>query len=67
MFVCVPRLQHGFLCAQVRHFISQQANLPLIVIESFQLSLINVHLLMCGSQTEAQTHFTLTEKLIRAY
>ncbi len=54
----VPLLQHGLLCAQVRHFISQQANLPLVVIKSLQLPLVNLHLLMCGSQTGTQTHFT---------
>lgn len=58
----VPVLQHGFLCAQVGHFISQHANLTLIIIKSIQLPLINLHLLMCGSQTERQAHFKLTEK-----
>lgn len=47
----IPLLQHGLLCAQVGHFISQQANLPLIVIKSLQLPLINLQLLMGGSQT----------------
>lgn len=53
----IPLLQHGLLCAQVGHFISQQANLPLIVIKSVPLPLRNLQLLMCRSQTEAQTQF----------
>ncbi len=54
----VPLLQPGPLCAQVGHFISQQANLPLVVINRVQLPLVNLYLLTGRSQTETQTQFT---------
>lgn len=42
----LPLLQHGLLRAQVGHLLPQQANLSLVVVDSVQLPLVTVQLLV---------------------